>query len=382
MAVSLEVITWGQESKLESDGTDQIYVTDLSPITPNFFLGPSFPISEFPGRFAHSPAAVFDTLDMVSTPSRRRGSGRLQKKYRSDGEGDFDIPRRGRGSDRKPGSRRLLKELSDTESEDDVEPPHVRAPPSLRTPETDRSKRYRERHGSVAEGMDEPIEGTQLYIVPKTPRPPPRRRRELVPEQSVIGSNAVLVTSSRDDPESDADEEGSDESSERDDNKVNDALVAFDSPVARVAQVALVEDHTEETVDALFKEWKDRKRERDVREASVEEEVEARPVPRSPIYLDTVFAEKDFVKNHDASWDGDQRKWFWGYFDRDLNPCGRREPVPDALKRFVHPRKRVYLYNRFEEKDFVKYHGGMFDPVRKRWWVYEPVPLALQQFQA
>ena len=32
----MRVITWGQESKLESDGTDQIYVTDLSPITPNF----------------------------------------------------------------------------------------------------------------------------------------------------------------------------------------------------------------------------------------------------------------------------------------------------------------------------------------------------------
>jgi len=289
---------------------------------------------------------VFDTLDMVSTPSRRRGSGRLQKKYRSDGEGDSDIPRRGRGSDRKPGSRRLLKELSDTESEDDVEPPHVRALPSLRTPETDRSKRYRERHGSVAEGMDEPIEGTQLYIVPKTPRPPPRTRRELVPEQSVIGSNAVLVTSSRDDPESDADEEGSDESSERDDNKVNDALVVFDSPVAQVAQVALVEGQ------------------------------------KSPIYLDSLFTEKDFVKDHGALWDVDRKKWFWGDWDASLNPCGRREPVPDALKRFVHPRKKVYLYNDFEENDFVKYHGAMFDFYRKRWYVYEPVPRALQQFQA
>ena len=319
------------------------------------------------------PAAVFDKLDMVSTPGSRHGSGRLRKKYSSDAEEDSEAQRRVR--------RRLVMELSETESEDiiqvesedDVEPPPS-TPPSLLTPDTDRSIRYRERYGSVAEGMpieDEPIEGTQLYSVPRTPG----RRRKFVRDESVEGSNAVTATSARDDPESDTDDEGSDESSERDDETENDALVGFDSPVARVAQAARVEAEEEEEEE-----------EPGLILTTPQQLAEARPnaAPRSPIFLNTVFALKDFVKAHGADWDGDLRQWVWGEWDTSLERwCGHPEPLPDALRRFVPPlefQKKIYLDNDFPDNAFVKSHGAKFDRSRSKWWVYDPVPRELQRF--
>lgn len=254
-----------------------------------------------------------------------------------------------------------------------MEPPPS-TPPSLPTPDTDRSKRYRERYGSVAEGMpieDEPIEGTQLYSVPRTPG----RRRKFVRDGSVEGSNAVTATSARDDPESDTDDEGSDESSERDDETENDALVGFDSPVARVAQAARVEAEEEEEEE-----------EPGLILTTPQQLAEARPnaAPRSPIFLNTVFALKDFVKAHGADWDGDLRQWVWGEWDTSLERwCGHPEPLPDALRRFVPPlefQKKIYLDNDFPDNAFVKSHGAKFDRSRSKWWVYDPVPRELQRF--
>ena len=249
-----------------------------------------------------------------------------------------------------------------------MEPPRS-TPPSLLTPDTDRSKRYHERYGSVAEGMpieDEPIEGTQLYSVPRTPG----RRRKFVRDESVEGSNAVTATSARDDPESDTDDEGSDESSERDDETENDALVGFDSPVARVAQAVRVEDEEEPGLILT----------------TPQQLAEARPnaAPRSPIFLNTVYAQKDFVKAHGADYDGSLKQWVWGEWDTSLERwCGRPEPLPDALKRFVPPlqfQKKIYLDNDFPDNAFVKSHGARFDGSRSMWWVYDPVPPALQRF--
>ena len=184
------------------------------------------------------------------------------------------------------------------------------------------------------------------------------------------GSNAVTATSARDDPESDTDDEGSDESSERDDETENDALVGFDSPVARVAQAVRVEDEEEPGLILT----------------TPQQLAEARPnaAPRSPIFLNTVFFQKDFVKAHGAGWDGDLRQWVWGEWDTSLERwCGRPEPLPDALRRFVPPlefQKKIYLDNDFPDNAFVKSHGAKFDRSRYKWWVYDPVPRELQRF--
>ena len=83
----------------------------------------------------------------------------------------------------------------------------------------------------------------------------------------------------------------------------------------------------------------------------------------APHYLDVPFDKKDEAKKIKCRWDPDWKLWYYKDYKDKIN-------FDEKLQKFINEYSIKFLWGtKFEDKDFIKSHGGKWCNDAKVWYV-------------